>query len=188
MSDTPQLRDFGHEPDPDLLDLLRALAGAAPPSVAAGDLVIAAAAGDADKGIQKLLPLVRSHSGLMASLPDFTRTAIDTRYLKARNTFVRLESTARQLARGLAEAGIPVLFLKGFALAGRVYPSPPQRPMGDLDIAVPHADYPQAIVVLQQLGFADARPESGHSRAIAGLSTHAFPFRSTARQVNLDLH
>lgn len=188
MSGTPQLRDFGHEPDPALLDLLRALTGAAPPSAAARDLVIAAAAGDADKGIQKLLPLVRSHSGLMASLPDQTRTAIEQRYLKVRNTFVRLESTARQLAGGLAEAGIPVMFLKGFALAGSVYPSPPQRPMGDLDIAVPHADYPQAIVVLQQLGFADARPESGHNRAIAGLSTHAFPFRSAARQVNLDLH
>lgn len=184
----PRLRDFGHEPEPALLDLLRALTGAAPPTAPACELIVAAAAGTADKGIRKLLPLVHGKAELVADLPAGTLTAIEKRYLKARNDFVRLEATARLLADGLAEAGIPALFLKGFALAGAVYPSPAQRPMGDLDLAVPHRNYQQATEILQQLGFVDARPPSSHNRAIAGLSTHAFPFRHEARQVNLDLH
>ena len=59
MTALPKLRDFGHEPAPDLLDLLRALAGAAPATEAARALVVAAAAGQADPGVQKLLSLVR---------------------------------------------------------------------------------------------------------------------------------
>lgn len=188
MTTTPRLRDFGHEPDAVLLDLLRALTSAAPATDAARSLVVAAAAGDADKGIQKLLPLARGNADLIAPLPASTRAEIEKCYLKARNAYVRLEGTARLLAAGLVEAGIPVLFLKGFALAGSVYPSPAQRPMGDLDVAVPHAHYAAAIRVQQQLGFSENRPASGHNRAIAGLSTHAFPFRHEARKVNLDLH
>ena len=188
MSALPKLRDFGHEPEPALLDLLRVLAGVAPVTQAASSLVVAAAAGDADKGIQKLLPLVRGNAELAATVPADARANIEKRYLKARNTFVRLESTARLLSDGLAEAGIPALFLKGFPLACRVYPSPAQRPMGDLDLAVPHQFFQQAGAVLDKLGFADARPPSGHHRAVPGLSTHAYPFRSATRQVNLDLH
>jgi hypothetical protein len=184
----PQLSDFGHEPEPAVLDLLRALTGAAPPTAAALDLVADAASRSADKGIQKLLPLVRGNAELMAVLPTVARLAIEKRYLKARNDFVRLEGTARLLADGFAEAGIPILFLKGFALAGSVYPSPAQRPMGDLDLAVPHERFGDAAIVLQHLGFTDARPESTHSRATPGLSTHAFAFRNEARKVNLDLH
>lgn len=188
MTGSPHLRDFGHEPDPDLLDLLRTLANVASGTDAGRNLVIAAAAGNVDKGIQKLLPLVRGSAGLFPQLPAEAQRGIERRYLKARNAFVRLDATARTLATALAEAGIPVLFLKGFALACRFYPSPAQRPMGDLDLAVPHQHYERAADVLQHLGFVEARPLSEHRRAIAGLSTHAFPFRSDARQVNLDLH
>lgn len=188
MTGLPKLRDFGHEPAPDLLDLLRALVGAAPANQAARTLIRMAAAGHADPGIRKLLSLVRGREDLVAGLPAETIEGMEKRYLKSRNDFIRLESSARLLARSLAEAGIPVLFLKGFPLACRVYPSPAQRPMGDLDLAVPHQHFPRAAETLQQLGFADARPPSSHNRAIPGLSTHAFPFRSEARQVNLDLH
>lgn len=188
MTGVPKLGDFGHEPEPALLDLLRALVGAASPTEASRDLVVAAATGRADKGIQKLMPLVRGRTELTDGLPDEARIGIENRYLKARNDFLRLEVTARAIANGLADAGIPVIFLKGFALACRAYPNPAHRPMGDLDIAVPHADYRPATTVLQQLGFADARPSSSHSRAIPGLSTHAFAFRNETRQVNLDLH
>ena len=67
MSAAPRLRDFGHEPEPALLDLLRALTGAAPPTATAIALAARAAAGDADKGIQKLLPLVRGNPELTAA-------------------------------------------------------------------------------------------------------------------------
>jgi len=184
----PNLRDFGHEPAPDLLDLLRTLVGATPATDAARALIAAAASGQADTGVQKLLPLVRRNPDLIAGLPAETRAGIEKRYLKSRNDFIRLESTARLLTHGLAEAGIPVMFLKGFALACRVYPNPAQRPMGDLDIAVPHQHFQRTTETLRQLGFADARPSSTHNRAIPGLSTHAFAFRSEARKVNLDLH
>lgn len=188
MTGLPKLRDFGHEPAPDLLDLLRALVGAAPANEAARALVSMAATGHADPGIRKLLSLVRGREDLIASLTAEAIAGIETRYLKSRNDFVGLESTARLLARSLAEAGIPALFLKGFPLACRVYPSPAQRPMGDLDLAVPHEHFPRAAEALRQLGFTDARPQSTHNLAIPGLSTHALPFRNEARRVNLDLH
>ncbi len=184
----PRLGDFGHEPEPALLDLLRALVGVAPATADARNVVIAAATGDADKGVQKLLPLARGNAALLATVPPDTLAAIEKRYLKSRNAFVRLESTARLVSDGLAEAGIPALFLKGFPLACRVYPSPAQRPMGDLDLAVPHQSFQQASAVLDKLGFADARPQGSQSRAIPGVSTHACPFRNDTRQVNLDLH
>jgi len=188
MTGVLKLRDFGHEPEPALLDLLRALAGASPPTEAARALVAAAAAGRADKGIQKLMPLVRSRPELTGGLLDEARIGVEKRYLKARNDFLRLEVTARIVATGLADSGIPAIFLKGFALACRVYPNPAWRPMGDLDIAVPHTDFHAAAAVLQQLGFTDARPSSSHNRAVPGLSTHAFAFRHEARRINLDLH
>lgn len=188
MSAAPRLRDFGHEPEPALLDLLRALTGAAPPTATAIALAARAAAGDADKGIQKLLPLVRGNPELTSALSAEARIGVEKRYLKARNDFVRLEGTARLLADGFGASEIPIIFLKGFPLASRVYASPAHRPMGDLDLAVPHARFHDATAVLTSLGFTDARPLSEHNRATAGLSTHAFAFRHEARQVNLDLH
>ncbi len=48
-----------------------------------------------------------------------------------------LEDRLSRISRGLQEAGIPGILLKGAGLALSVYPSFAQRPMGDIDMLVP---------------------------------------------------
>ncbi len=61
---------------------------------------------------------------------------------------------------GLGDAGIPVLALKGVALAATVYADPAHRPMSDVDLWVPPDRMPAAAAVLRELGFAaHTRPD-----------------------------
>jgi len=61
----------------------------------------------------------------------------------------------REALDGLADAGIPVLVLKGAALAHLVYPEPGLRPMGDLDLLVPAGALAPALEALRGLGYRD---------------------------------
>ncbi|MCX6032010.1 MAG: nucleotidyltransferase family protein [Chloroflexi bacterium] len=61
--------------------------------------------------------------------------------------------------RGLAEAGLPVILLKGAALAEAVYGNPALRPLGDCDLLVRPAEAPRALAALAGLGYAATEPE-----------------------------
>ena len=56
------------------------------------------------------------------------------------------------------ETDIPVIVLKGAALAATVYPEISLRPMGDLDLLVPKDKINQANQCLNALGYTDAKP------------------------------
>ncbi len=71
--------------------------------------------------------------------------------IAARNVLL-FHELARVL-RDLEAAGIPVIALKGAALALTVYPSLDQRPMGDLDLLVRLTDREQARTVLESAGY-----------------------------------
>jgi len=60
----------------------------------------------------------------------------------------------RRVAGAASEAGIPVMPLKGAALATRYYAAPALRPMADLDLLVRPADLPRMAAVLRELGYA----------------------------------
>jgi hypothetical protein len=62
----------------------------------------------------------------------------------------------------LLGAGIPVLVLKGADVARRFYPERILRPMGDIDLLVPQADYQRAWSVLGQAGFAATEKRYAH--------------------------
>ncbi len=66
----------------------------------------------------------------------------------------------------LGTANIPVLVLKGGALAPAVYPQPGFRPMNDLDLLVPEAAQAEAQHMLKQTGFQPnpqaAQPPADH--------------------------
>lgn len=68
-------------------------------------------------------------------------------------TLLQFHGVARVL-RALEAAGIPVIVLKGAALAETVYPSLADRPMGDVDLLVWPADREQARAVLEAAGYA----------------------------------
>lgn len=62
----------------------------------------------------------------------------------------------RELQSLLAEferAPIPVIVLKGGALVTTLYPEPALRPMSDLDLLIPHAQFEQAEAILLERGY-----------------------------------
>jgi hypothetical protein len=56
-------------------------------------------------------------------------------------------------------AQIPVVILKGAALATTLYPSIGLRPMGDLDLLVPPDRLAEAVACLQALGYVEPAPD-----------------------------
>ncbi len=101
--------------------------------------------------------------------------------------FNRLTGNAQRAAVArLSDAGLPVVCLKGFALAHTLYPDPDLRTIGDLDLLVPRGDLDRAIACLREAGF-----------AFAALPTQAWGFISEASFMpmvsadgvcNVDLH
>ncbi len=58
-----------------------------------------------------------------------------------------------RILQAFDEAGIPVIVLKGAALAATVYEDIGLRPMGDLDLLIHPEDFSQAIRRMRSLGF-----------------------------------
>jgi hypothetical protein len=75
----------------------------------------------------------------------------------AQNTLMYQE--LERILEALDEAGIPVIVLKGAALAAMVYEDIGLRPMGDLDLLVYPKDFGEAENIIQSLGYGHTRPE-----------------------------
>ncbi len=75
----------------------------------------------------------------------------------------------------LTAAGIPVIVLKGAALAHIVYANPAVRPMCDVDLLVREADVPAALRVLRDVGFTLIPPRAYRNEVMAR-RTSAFDF------------
>jgi hypothetical protein len=58
-----------------------------------------------------------------------------------------------QVLEGLHAAGIPVVLLKGAALASEAYGEWTRRPMGDVDLWLRSVDMQEAAAIMQRLGF-----------------------------------
>ena len=68
---------------------------------------------------------------------------------------------------------IPVILLKGAALAATLYPSIGLRPMGDLDILVPGERLAEAVACLKALGYVEPYPEMAAGlNALVGHHVH----------------
>ena len=59
----------------------------------------------------------------------------------------------RRWMKAIAETGMPVVYLKGFAFAHSLYPDPDIRTIGDIDILVRAADLKGLLVFLTDNGF-----------------------------------
>jgi len=73
-------------------------------------------------------------------------------YATAARNLLIYNDLARAL-RALSEAGVPVIVLKGAALAETIYPSIAHRPMGDVDLLVRPEDRDQARAALEDAGY-----------------------------------
>lgn len=183
-AELPRLAEFGDEPSPELRDLLRMIALGVPASPAALILIADAVAGSADRGVTRLLPILRDIPGF-GTLPLPLQTGILAAHRRVNARFVVLDHMARRVVADFCAADLPALFLKGFPLALTAYARPAHRPMGDLDLAVPAADFARATVRLEALGFKEKPVGVG---AVPGITTHALSFHHAESSVAVDLH
>jgi hypothetical protein len=122
----------------------------------------------------RLPPQVMDHLGRLAQVESFRAMVLEQ----------RLES----LLDALEEADIPVLLLKGAAMARTIYPSFADRPMGDLDLLVLPSHAQQARSVAESKGWsvADGVPEESFPDEV---HQHLPPMSDgTALNLGLDLH
>jgi hypothetical protein len=109
---------------------------------------------------------------------DILRDRLQTRYLRAE---------ARRWLTLIAEAGIAVLPLKGFATGLAIYPEPELRGLGDVDLLLRRANLAALVRLLGNEGFvfrvAQGTQAWGH---FGDASFH--PFVAPDRQLAFDLH
>jgi hypothetical protein len=174
----PALAGYGYVPAGPELALVRAALGPAPPDGAALELAAAAAAGRANQGVERLLPLFRGRPGLPPALAE----AVERRYRESLVAFLASEERLLPVLRELRRRRVPALLLKGHPLARRFYASPGHRPMADIDLAVRPGQAREAVEALGAAGL--ARPAGRH--LALGPGVHAAPFEGDG--VKLDLH
>jgi len=96
--------------------------------------------------------------------------------------FLRFRALAPALA-GLAQAGIPVIVLKGAYLAVMVYENMSLRPMSDVDLLLRPEDVLRADPILAQAGF-----QRQELAATLAQGLNEFHYRQRSGQVQLEAH
>jgi len=112
-----------------------------------------------EAGEQKLEPLLYATLAGQGVLPGWLEEQWRTAYRRsaARNVLV-MRAVARIVAQ-LSGAGVPLLLLKGCALAVSVYADEALRPMSDIDLLVRREDVPAAVEALAAIGYSAATTE-----------------------------
>ncbi|MGD1994599.1 MAG: nucleotidyltransferase family protein [Anaerolineae bacterium] len=98
--------------------------------------------------------------GMPAQVRDDLRTA---RFVSAAQALYRFSKLPHMLAPLAGPPAIPVVLLKGAALAVTVYPDPAARSMGDIDVLIPRDRVDEAVARVRALGYHGYSPEMGHA-------------------------
>jgi hypothetical protein len=113
-------------------------------------------------GVAPLLYYTLHTTGWLPQIPPHVQQTLRSEYYRttARNTIIYQELT--RILNVLQQQQIPVVVLKGAALAATVYPEIGLRPMVDLDVLVPRKDIARSVEVMKEIGychsFAELRP------------------------------
>jgi len=126
-------------------------------------------------------------------LPQATAAALHTAYYQtlAQNTLLFAE--LNRILAALAQAGIPVIVLKGAALVATVYGQAAPgtglalRPMGDLDVLVRERALYRAVRTVEALGYVEIYPEVGPGLARL-LSHHIHLRKADHHRVAVEIH
>jgi hypothetical protein len=102
-------------------------------------------------GVAPLLYRTLRQRGVDLQAPEWRR--LQAANQQALWGYLRFKAAFVEIAGLLADANIPAIWLKGFALAHTIYPNPGSRPMRDLDVLVPKAQREQARNCLAQIGY-----------------------------------
>lgn len=112
------------------------------------------------EGVKPLVYWKLKEHGLFDLLPATVQGKLSTAYFETvANNMMLYHELARVLA-ALDESGIPVVVLKGAALAVTVYEDIGLRPMGDLDLLIPFESLPTAIKTMEACGYAKVHPQA----------------------------
>lgn len=123
---------------------------------------------DIDPGSYRLLPLL-AHNLADAADADLGRARGVLRHTWSRNQ--TLLARAAEIVTALQGAGIPVMVLKGGALAARCYASLGHRPMNDLDLLVPAPRAAEARAAVAAAGWRAAyHVVPGHLEFLHGMA------------------
>jgi len=108
----------------------------------------------------RLAPLaywaIKSSSG--CTVPESILADLKLAYLSTAAANAQISEWIGRIDTVLEAGDIPVLFLKGGSLLGRVYENIALRPMADIDILVPISDRERTMLQLADLGYGTTRP------------------------------
>ena len=136
-------------------------------------------------GVAPLIePMITALSRKRAgAVPDDVRRAFVALASRHRRAAVAREKCIDQLLAAFAIVGIPIILLKGAALAHRIYPGPELRPMVDIDVLIDPADMERAVAITRGLGYSFAlRHElrfAGRLHHLPAATTYQSGFRMT---------
>ena len=121
------------------------------------------------------------------AVPDDVRRAFVALASRHRRAAVAREKCIDQLLAAFAVVGIPIILLKGVALAHLIYSSPKLRPMVDIDVLIDPADAERAVAIIRGLGYSFA---SRHGSRFAGRMHHLPPATTdqSGFRITFELH
>jgi hypothetical protein len=139
------------------------------------------------EGVASLLYWKLTQSDKLSLLPDSLQVSLRALYYSLRMNNAELIRELKTLTRLFADAGIPVVALKGICFALTIYPEPALRPMVDLDLLVPASDLPKAVWIAKEAGYVEPVPEA--FPGLDDLLSHAVGLqKTTAPFTVLELH
>lgn len=127
------------------------------------------------EGVAPLMHFALTHSAFQAPEPIRQKLQLDY-YASAAFNQVILTEMAR-VVQALNEANIPVIVLKGAALAWTVYPDPALRPMSDLDLLTAAPFVGKAVMLLRS-----------HEYELLKITNHAVLQCEAASKITVELH
>jgi hypothetical protein len=104
-------------------------------------------------GMAPLLFWSLALDGWPANAPEDARRRLERSFYTSTAANIVLLDELKRILKALNAQGIPVIVLKGAALAPTVYPDPALRPMRDLDLLVRPKDLDAALAALKRLGY-----------------------------------
>jgi hypothetical protein len=136
---------------------------------------------------ERVAPLLYQALGKQPGVPAAAASRWRDAYLGSARRNLIFRHELEGVLRSFDRAGIPVLVLKGAALAETVYSNIAVRPMGDVDLLVHRADRSRALAALAACGFAaphvDARDDAN-----AAFENECFMFKPGHTQTAVELH
>jgi hypothetical protein len=109
-------------------------------------------------------------------------------YLGRMRRYRDQERELRALLQVLQEAGVEPLMLKGGDIRHRLYDDPVSRPMGDVDLFIPHADLEKVRGIVKKQGYTVAPRDMDRGSDFNARFLWEETYTSTGGALALDLH